>query len=385
MLNKISIAWYNSPAEPRSYKYSLQTGISDTAGAQLFVTPHINNTRQGLTEDSLNNQPTRFIEITVNGCSGSYPPSIAEIEVYGWTLTSSRYGISYAEHIIYVPIPDEDKELSCNEFLSNLHFEGVKDYRMENDIPYITGVEKLVITPTNGAVEVFDVFFDDDVTPYADEWFYITFKSGGAVLEDQDNGHKLKTAIRVPGKPAQLWKRFGFENSVVLESQLGNKIYFDGTNYYTGINRSSGFQIMYVRNGEELRYDARTALTQWGGQGADRELGNATLGSAGNVLNFESFVDTIMPSVPKNLSLDAMTESSITVSWSASTDNVVVSGYHVYLNDVMVADQANTTCRIVGLEVNKEYVVQVAAYDAAGNLSARSETFTVIPRSGSTQ
>jgi hypothetical protein len=374
MLNKIGIAWFNDPAEPRSYSYSIQTGVNDTTEFAIAV-QHRNNTRQGLTEDSLHNQPTRFIEITVSGSSGSYLPAVAEIEAYGWTFTSNKYAISYTEHIISVPIPNE--QLSCNEFLSNLHFEGVKNYHMESDIPYITGAEKLVITPTRGATEVFDVFFDDDVIPANDKWFYITFKSGGAVLEDQGNGHKLKTASRVLGKPAQLWKRFGFENSVVLESQLGNKIYFDETNYSTGINRSSGFQIMHVKNGEELRYNVRNALTQWGGQGIDRELGNATLGSLGNALNFEPFVDIVKPSAPKNLSLDMVTESSITVSWNAAADNVGVDGYHVYLNNIMVVEQANTTCKIAGLEANKTYVVQVAAYDAAGNLSVRSEQLTI--------
>src|SRR6266853_977624 len=46
--------------------------------------------------------------------------------------------------------------------------------------------------------------------------------------------------------------------------------------------------------------------------------------------------DTAAPSTPAGLSASAVSSSQINLSWTGSTDNVGVTGYYVYLNDVAV-------------------------------------------------
>ncbi|WP_260612105.1 fibronectin type III domain-containing protein [Paenibacillus popilliae] len=78
--------------------------------------------------------------------------------------------------------------------------------------------------------------------------------------------------------------------------------------------------------------------------------------------------DTTPPTVPGNLQVTGKSATSVILSWSASTDNVGVTGYTVSYgtNAVNVSD---TTATITGLTPNTNYVFTVTAKDAAGNVS----------------
>lgn len=82
--------------------------------------------------------------------------------------------------------------------------------------------------------------------------------------------------------------------------------------------------------------------------------------------------DTTPPSVPTNLTATPTSPSSITLSWSASTDNVGVAGYKVYRNGVVVGTSTATSAVDSGLATSTTYSYRVAAYDSAGNVSAQS-------------
>jgi chitodextrinase len=86
--------------------------------------------------------------------------------------------------------------------------------------------------------------------------------------------------------------------------------------------------------------------------------------------------DTQAPSAPANLTATA-TRRTISLSWSASTDNVGVAGYTLYSNGTQVATQTGTSYAYGGLRCGTSYTLAVDAYDAGGNHSARtSGTFT---------
>ncbi len=87
--------------------------------------------------------------------------------------------------------------------------------------------------------------------------------------------------------------------------------------------------------------------------------------------------DTTAPSTPTNLVASIVTASAVTLAWGASTDNVGVTGYRVYANDVLVATVGATTYAQSGLASNTQYRYRVAAVDAAGNVSASTASITV--------
>src|SRR5207302_1801753 len=84
--------------------------------------------------------------------------------------------------------------------------------------------------------------------------------------------------------------------------------------------------------------------------------------------------DTTPPTVPTGLTATAVSSSQINLSWTASSDNVGVSGYRVYRGGTQIATRSTTSFADTGLSPSTTYNYTVAAYDAAGNLSAQSSS-----------
>ncbi len=94
--------------------------------------------------------------------------------------------------------------------------------------------------------------------------------------------------------------------------------------------------------------------------------------------------DTQAPTVPTGLKSTATTSSSVTLAWTASTDNVGVAGYDVYRGGMLVGTATTTSYTDTGLSGSTAYTYAVAARDAAGNTSALSSTITATTASGGT-
>ncbi|MGH2798631.1 MAG: LamG-like jellyroll fold domain-containing protein, partial [Thermoleophilaceae bacterium] len=82
--------------------------------------------------------------------------------------------------------------------------------------------------------------------------------------------------------------------------------------------------------------------------------------------------DAEPPSSPSGLAVSAVTDSSLTLSWSSSSDNVAVSGYGLYRNGVSAGTTTLTSRTFTGLACGTAYTFAVDAYDAAGNRSAQA-------------
>ena len=88
--------------------------------------------------------------------------------------------------------------------------------------------------------------------------------------------------------------------------------------------------------------------------------------------------DTNPPSAPTGLLAAGTTSTSTNLSWGASTDNVAVTGYDVLRGGATVATVTGTSATATGLTPSTTYTFQVKARDAAGNVSAGSNTVTVM-------
>ena len=78
--------------------------------------------------------------------------------------------------------------------------------------------------------------------------------------------------------------------------------------------------------------------------------------------------DTQAPTAPSGLSV-AASGSGLSLSWGASSDNIGVTGYNVYLNGSRVGGSTTTAYTFGNLSCGTGYTVAVSAYDAAGNVS----------------
>ncbi|MDP5169290.1 MAG: M4 family metallopeptidase, partial [Bacteroidia bacterium] len=100
--------------------------------------------------------------------------------------------------------------------------------------------------------------------------------------------------------------------------------------------------------------------------------------------------DTQAPTAPTSLSASGTTQTTTDLSWSASSDNVGVTGYSVYLNGSSIGTVTGTSASITGLVASTTYSFYVTATDLAGNESSASNTISVTTLSsggggGSTQ
>ncbi|OAB44421.1 lytic polysaccharide monooxygenase [Paenibacillus glacialis] len=90
-------------------------------------------------------------------------------------------------------------------------------------------------------------------------------------------------------------------------------------------------------------------------------------------------VDTQAPTAPSTLTAPFKTTNSVSLNWRASTDNVGVTGYRIFNGSSLVATVSGTTLSntVTGLSANTAYTFSVKAIDAAGNVSAASNSISV--------
>jgi chitodextrinase len=110
--------------------------------------------------------------------------------------------------------------------------------------------------------------------------------------------------------------------------------------------------------------------------------GNSTTSTAVTV-TVNNVADTTPPSVPAGLSATAISSSQINLSWTASTDNVGVTGYNIFRNGTKVGTSPNTAYQDVSLIASTSYNYNVSAFDAAGNTSAQSSGASATTLAGS--
>jgi chitodextrinase len=64
---------------------------------------------------------------------------------------------------------------------------------------------------------------------------------------------------------------------------------------------------------------------------------------------------------PSSLAASGTTTSTTNLSWSASSDNVAVTGYNVYQGSTLKATVASTSYVVTGLTANNAYTFSVKA------------------------
>jgi len=95
-----------------------------------------------------------------------------------------------------------------------------------------------------------------------------------------------------------------------------------------------------------------------------------------SVITLAPAADMTAPTAP-TLAAAGTTQTATNLSWSGATDNVAVTGYEVYQGATLLGSTAATTYAVTGLTAATTYSFTVKAKDAAGNISAASNTVSV--------
>ncbi|MEO6917167.1 MAG: PA14 domain-containing protein [Chitinophagaceae bacterium] len=192
-----------------------------------------------------------------------------------------------------------------------------------------------IVIPTTGAY-TFELASDDGSALYLDKFY----SPDDTAFIDNDGGHG-----DVPGKA----------NSITLTAGLHPiaMTYFE------------------IAGGQSMNL-------YWSGPGFTRQLVPATA-----YIETVAVVDVTAPTTPGTLSATFTGKNTVDLKWGASTDAVGVAGYNIYRNDTLKYQTSGTgvTGTADSLKANTSYIFKVKARDAAGNLSAFSNAFTVTTQS----
>jgi chitodextrinase len=106
--------------------------------------------------------------------------------------------------------------------------------------------------------------------------------------------------------------------------------------------------------------------------------------SAGNesakstALTGTTLADTSAPQTPADLTKSTQTSTSVSLTWTASTDNIKVTGYNIFRNGTKIGTSATTSYTDSGLSSGTTYTYTVSAFDAAGNTSGQASAVSVV-------
>jgi len=98
---------------------------------------------------------------------------------------------------------------------------------------------------------------------------------------------------------------------------------------------------------------------------------------ASNVVNITTVApDTQAPTAPILIASN-ITNSTVDLSWSVSTDNVGVTGYDVYNGTTLLTSTTGTLYQVIGLTAATSYSFTIKAKDTAGNISIASNATNI--------
>ncbi|MFC7264914.1 cellulase family glycosylhydrolase [Streptomyces lutosisoli] len=124
-----------------------------------------------------------------------------------------------------------------------------------------------------------------------------------------------------------------------------------------------------------------TQLSSWGQRVFNGANGIAQTAKEATVYSGGSSGDTQAPTTPGTPTASSVTATSATLTWTAATDDVGVTGYDIVRvsgsSETKIATSTTNTVTVPGLTADTTYTFAVYAHDAAGNRSARSATVNV--------
>lgn len=113
-----------------------------------------------------------------------------------------------------------------------------------------------------------------------------------------------------------------------------------------------------------------------------RALNATGVSTVTNEAAARTLTDATPPVSPINLVVSDITRSSVTLNWGASTDNVGIKRYEIFINGARAYVTTQTQFMITNLVPGTRYVMTVRAIDQSGNASPFSNQVTVTTTLG---
>ncbi|HLZ50898.1 MAG TPA: fibronectin type III domain-containing protein, partial [Candidatus Acidoferrum sp.] len=130
-------------------------------------------------------------------------------------------------------------------------------------------------------------------------------------------------------------------------------------------------------------YTTPATTTSDSGSTFDVVVSNSVGTKTSSAVTLTVNADTTAPTAPTNVTAAGISPSQISLAWTASTDNVAVTGYNVFRGGAKIATSTSASYVDSGLAPSTSYTYNVSAYDAAGNTSVQSAGASATTQSSS--
>jgi chitodextrinase len=225
--------------------------------------------------------------------------------------------------------------------------------------------------------EANDYSFDPTKTAFAD-WTRVTLYRNGTLVWGVEPAPQVIDTT-APTAPANLTVASKTSTTVTLTwtastdnvGVTGYRI-FDGATQ-VGTSATTTFTATGLAPSSTHTYTVRAV---------DAAMNVSAASNAVTVTTDAPVVDTTPPTAPTTLAVTATTSTTVSLSWTASTDNVGVTGYRIFRGSTLAGTSTTTTFTASGLTPNTLYTFTVRAFDAANNESQPSNAVTVTTPPG---
>jgi PQQ-dependent dehydrogenase (s-GDH family) len=225
--------------------------------------------------------------------------------------------------------------------------------------PSITGTRTLFEMPTNTGNNI-GVRMNGYICPPAsgNYFFWISSDASGELWLSTNSapGNKVRIAFNTNATKYREWNKYTSQKSVSINMVAGQLYYVEA--------------LMKESNGND------NLSVGWARPGQPTSAPSEVIPGTSLMTQLP---DTQSPTAPTNLSSANITTTTFTLSWTASTDNVGVTGYDVYQDGIKInaTNISGTSFNVTGLIAGNSYDYYVVAKDAAANVSANSNTLNV--------
>ena len=153
---------------------------------------------------------------------------------------------------------------------------------------------------------------------------------------------------------------------------------YNETNFeiYQSTQAGGNYKLVAITNADILTYTVTGLNSNSKYFYKVRAVNNSGAAAASNEASGTTTTDSQPPTAPSNLTITGSTRSTISLSWTASTDDVGVTKYEIYVNGVKSFISTQTSFTVNNLVYGKDYNFVVKAKDFANNTSPASNQVT---------
>lgn len=180
-----------------------------------------------------------------------------------------------------------------------------------------------------------------------------------------------------PNKPEAISDLIGYatsQSSISLAWADNPSPAFNETGFeiYRSTSASAGYKLIAINGADVVTYVDNNLNPNTTYYYKIRPINQYSAAAISAPTAVVTLVDNVAPTAPTNLKATVTTETSVTLTWTASTDNAAVYRYDIYRDGQKTITTDQLTATVYNLTAGQNYRFTVKARDITGNQSPES-------------